>query len=58
MMKKFDPISLLSNSLSSLKNYIDEELVQNPENRIEESFLKEISQENITLLNFCKMIVF
>lgn len=53
-MKKFDPISVLSDSLSSLKNYIDEELDQNPENSIEESFLKEISQENIQLLNLCK----
>ncbi|MBB6369330.1 AAA family ATPase [Chryseobacterium shigense] len=52
-MKKFDPISLIEDSISSIKDYIDQELLTE-NNSIDISLLKELKTENTELLNLCK----
>ena len=55
-MKKLNPISFIEESLSSLKNFIDEQIpeVNETKNIVDSSFLKQLEAENIQLLNACK----
>lgn len=55
-MKKLNPISFIEESLSSLKNFIDEQIpeIDESKNTIDSSFLKQLETENILLLNACK----
>ena len=55
-MKKLNPISFIEESLSSLKNFIDEQIpeVNEATNIVDAEFLKLLEAENIQLLNACK----
>lgn len=51
-MKDFNPFSIIENSISTFKDFLDKEM--SGESVVTEDFLKEIETENIKLLNLCK----
>lgn len=55
-MKKINPISFIEESISSFRDFIDQQIpeVNAPANIVDSAFLKKISEENIQLLNLCK----
>lgn len=55
-MKKINPISFIEESITSFRDFIDQQIpeVNEPSNIVDAAFLKKIGEENIQLLNLCK----
>lgn len=55
-MKNINPISFIEESIASFRDFIDGQIpeVDGTDNIVDASFLKEIGEENIQLLNLCK----